>query len=96
MSGKTEVEVVPLVGRNYFVRTVTDHYVGRCVGLGVHTIVLDRASWVANSGRLSVFMREGRAAEMEVEVFPAAVLVRAPLTGATVLDWPHALFTETV
>ena len=67
-------------------------YVGRLVRvLGPHTAVLDDAAWVSETGRLHVFMREGRADGMEVE--PVGVQC---VHWAGWRPWPHKLFPESV
>ncbi len=43
-------------------------YVGRLVEVtGPHTVILEDAAWVASTGRLHEFIRNGRADNMEVE-----------------------------
>jgi hypothetical protein len=79
------------IGNCYYVRTVTDHWVGRCVSLGPHSITLEDAAWIAESGRLHEFMSNGRAENMEVE--PVGYVCVQWLAW---LPWPHALFREAV
>jgi hypothetical protein len=80
------------VGKNYFVRTVTDYWLGELVSVdGPYTLTLRKASWVADSGRLHVFMREGQAPNMEIE--PVGVV---SCQWVAVLPWPHRLLTEAV
>lgn len=56
------------VGKVYFVLTATYHYVGRVVSMpGDYTVILEDASWVAFSGRLSDFIEEGESEGMESE-----------------------------
>jgi hypothetical protein len=77
-------------GECYYVRTLSDHWVGRCIGIGPDTVLLEEAAWVADSGRLSVFLAKGEAPNMEIEVV-GTVCVR----WYAWLPWPHKLFTKT-
>lgn len=87
-------EIIPKRGQNYFVRTLSDHWIGECVGIGPNNwIALRKAAWVADSGKLSTFMAAGSAPQMEIEVLPTELIVRC---HGTIIDWPHPLFTKTV
>lgn len=77
------------VGQCYYVRTVTDHWVGRVVAIGPHSVALEECSWVADSGRLSEFIAKGETEQMEIEYvgdYTTKWLGFAP--------WPHKLFKE--
>lgn len=81
------------VGQTYYVRTARNDYVGRVLSVGHHTVTLGEASWVAESGRLHAFLRDGRADGMEVE----PILTPGGVIGVQWLDWspfPHPLFRE--
>jgi hypothetical protein len=81
------------INKSYFVRTDTDHWVGRLVEIdGPYTVTLTDAAWVAHSGRLHEFMRKGTASGMEVEpiYWPIMIHYRA------IIEWPHSLFPEAV
>jgi hypothetical protein len=90
--GVGEMVLTLEVGRCYYVRTARYDYVGRVVSIdGPYTLVLEDAAWVSNSGRLHVFVQNGRATGMEIE--PVGVV------GLQWLDWTpwdHPLFTEAV
>lgn len=78
------------VGEKYFVRTVTDYWVGRLVSVdGPYTLTLTDAAWVANTGRLSEFVGRGWAEGAEVE--PVG---RVTCQWLAVLPWSHDLFPE--
>lgn len=84
----TELEV----GRTYLVQSVKFDFVGRLLRIdGPYSVTLAEASWVANSGRLSVFVREGRAPQMEIE--PVGVV---GVQWVHWTPWPHPLFAEAV
>jgi len=80
------------IGRTVFARGNNDHYVGRVIDvLPGRVVELDDASWVANSGRMSEFVRLGRADGMEIE--PVG---RVLVAWQEIIDWPHTLFKEAV
>lgn len=80
------------IGKTYYVRTDTDHWVGRLVGIdGPFTVSLEQASWVAESGRLHQFCKRGEADGMEIE--PVGKIT---CHWRAIIDWPHKLFTEAV
>lgn len=92
------------IGKKYFVRTSSDYWVGRLVAVNdLWSAWLEDFAWVADTGRLNEFLREGHAAQMEVEVAPQEeidgekmlICVPAP-PHAVWITWPHPLFTETV
>ena len=58
-----------LVGSNYFIRSVTHHYVGKLVLVTPKELVLERASWVADDGRFMNAVCEGQL--NEIEPYPA-------------------------
>jgi hypothetical protein len=81
-----------LVGRSVFIRTVTHNHVGTIVRVTKSLIVLKDASWVADSGRLSVALNTG--ALVEVEEMPGEVCVsRGALIDIS--EWKHALPVRT-
>jgi len=80
------------IGDVVFVQTVTKDWVGRVVKIpNPFTVILADASWVADSGKLSDFVKNGKAAGMEIE----------PVGAVTVqwvnwIPWPHKLFSEAI
>lgn len=57
------------LGRNYFIRTVTHHLTGKLVAVHVQELVLERAAWIADDGRLTDALKTETF--NEVEVFPS-------------------------
>lgn len=89
-----ENETVELVvGEKYFVQSCTKDWVGELVRVvGPYTVVLREASWVANSGRLSEFMRSGNGGtHMEIE--PVGVVC---VQFVNWMPWPHKLFRTAI
>lgn len=98
MSKKSTNGPIPLkleVGQTYFFQTCTKDWVGRLAAIeGPYTVVLTEASWVAESGRLHQFLRNGKADGMEIEPGPPEFPLA--LQWVNWWYWPHKLFTEAV
>lgn len=80
---------LPLIkGNNVFIRTVTNYYTGRVVEVDKEFIHLDRAAWVADTGRFSEAISKGTL--NEVEPYPGIVSIsRGGIIDACL--WPHDL-----
>ena len=61
------------IGKKYFVRTLSYHYVGVLKGLNDNSMVLGDASWVADSGRFNQALANGTLSE--VERYPGDVIL---------------------
>lgn len=79
------------VGEAYFIRTVTYHVIGRVKVVKGAFLVLDEASWIADSGRFSKAMEKGELNEVEY-VGRAIVSLNAI---ADAYPWPHKPPKET-
>jgi hypothetical protein len=76
-----------VVGKCYFIRTVTMHTIGRLVSVGPHELVLEDAAWIADSGRWSEALANPSVLR-EVEPFLDPVIVgRGAIVDAT--EWRH-------
>lgn len=83
------------IGDNYFVRTEGDHWVGRLVSIdGPSTVTLVDLAWVAVSGRLHAFVRDGRADNMEIEPYPDGR--EQMINFRAITPWPFPLLREVV
>lgn len=79
------------IGKNYFVRTVTHYFVGRLIRLEKNEILLNGASWIADTGRFSDALKSGNF--NEVEPFPdEAIINRQAIID--VCPWDHDLPRE--
>lgn len=58
-----------VIGTDYFIRTVTHYFTGRLVWVGDKEIVLEKVSWIADTGKFSEFVN-GKTVN-EVEPFPS-------------------------
>jgi len=77
-----------IIGRNYFIRTVTYHIVGKLIDIYKKELVLTSASWIADSGRFNNALKNG--IFNEVEPFVNNVIVnRSGIIDAT--EWNHEL-----
>jgi hypothetical protein len=83
------------IGKNYFVRTDTDHWLGELVSVdGPYTLTLTKFAWVADCGRLGAFLTHGRSSGMEIEAAPSGMTIT--LNFRAVISWPHPLIRESV
>jgi len=79
------------VGRSWFFRTVTYHIIGRVTAvIGGKLLLLQEASWVADSGRFSNAIKEGTLNEVEPLGDWAVNIDSCTDFG----PWIHALPTE--
>jgi len=76
------------VGNKVFIRTVTFYYTGEIVELSEHDIVLDKAAWIADTGRFFDALKTGKLNEVEPYVGVVSIS-RAAYLDATL--WEHAL-----
>lgn len=78
------------VGRNVFIRTVTHYFTGTIVLIKGAEIILDKAAWIADTGRFAGAMASGGL--NEVEPYPAGTLVSVNREAIIdVSEWKHAL-----
>ena len=57
-----------VVGKDYFVKTVTEYYTGELLWVGEHEIVINNVAWIADTGRFNEFLI-GKTVN-EVEPYP--------------------------
>lgn len=62
-----------VVGRGYFIRTVTHHLTGKLVGMDDHEILLADAAWIPDDGRFTPAVASGEFSE--VEPYPEGAVV---------------------
>ena len=75
-------------GQNYVIRTVTMIQVGKLVNVTDNELVLENASWIADTGRWFDFLKDGT--YKECEPFIDFVIVgRGSIIDATI--WSHTL-----
>ena len=82
-----------VVGKNYFIRTVTHYFTGQLVKATSNELVLRDATWIADTGRYHEMLNTGVFDETEPYPDGAEVIVgRGALIDAT--EWKHALPRE--
>lgn len=74
-------------GMSYFIRTVTYHLVGKVKNTIGKFLILEDASWIADSGRFSTAIKEGKL--NEIEPTGEAILNTDSITDA--FPWNHKL-----
>ena len=77
-----------IVGCNVLIRTVTMIYTGSVIRVDAHTIELDEAAWIADTGRFSTALATGDL--NEVEPYPGHVFVSRSCV-VDIAPWTHAL-----
>lgn len=84
------MDITSLIGKNVFVRTVTNYYTGRLASTD-QFLHLEDAAWIVDTGRFADALATGKLSE--VEPFPADCWVAA---GAVVdvSEWGHDLPRE--
>ena len=76
------------VGEQLFIRTVTSHLTGRVTAIIGKFLVLEDAAWIADDGRFSNAINEGKLSEVE----PVNVTVRVNTDSfIDVYTWTHPL-----
>lgn len=81
------------LGKNYFIRTVTMHLTGKLIFISDKELVLDDASWIADSGRFHDALKTGKL--NEVEPFVNEIIInRGSIIDATI--WNHLLPNEQI
>lgn len=64
---KKYASIEELVGEIIFIRTVTHYYTGRLMKVSGQFAILEDASWIADTGRFSNFMKGQPNESLEVE-----------------------------
>lgn len=82
------------VGKRYFVRTVTFHYLGEVVEIHSRCVIMKNVTWVADDGRFNKAMKGEWDSQAEHEPYPGAT--RVGLFYSAMVDaaeWQHDLIT---
>jgi hypothetical protein len=91
LSESKQKEDIWEIGKKYFIRTVTMHTTGKLKKLTPKEMLLEKAAWIADSGRFSDALRTGSLDE--VEPFLNDLIVnRESIIDAT--EWTHDLPEE--
>lgn len=79
------------IGNKYLIRAVTNYFVGKLVEVTDQFIILENASWVADTGRFSECLKNGTFQEVEPYQDKVGVAI------GSIVDftkWGHDLPTE--
>jgi hypothetical protein len=90
LSGNETIDLSSLqdmIGKSFFIRTVTYHLTGRVTKIFANMLVLEDAAWIADSGRFMQAIKEGKLNEVE-PVGSAIVNIGAVVD---MFPWKHAL-----
>ena|SRR3990167_3364230 len=80
-----------VVGKCYFIRTISYHYTGRLIAITDTDLVLEDVAWIADSGRFADALKTGNL--LEVEPYPDQVIIgRSGIVDASA--WSHKLPRE--
>lgn len=79
-----------IVGKKYFIRTVTLYYTGELMEIYGNWLILKNASWIADTGRFHDFLKEGVCNEYESFLEPVYIPVGSIVD---VSEWKHPLFS---
>jgi hypothetical protein len=83
------------IGKNYFIRTVTYHYVGKLKEVKDGFAILETSSWISDSGRLSDALQKGFEKNESSEIEPINGIIRINLGSVTdIIDYNHELPTS--
>lgn len=83
------------VGEKYFIRTVTFSFLGRLKFVFENELVLEEASWIADTGGFSNFLKGEYDENLEVQHFvDDVILSRAAIVDATL--WKNDLLKNRV
>lgn len=77
------------IGEKYFIRTATYFQLGRLKEISGKWLVLEDASWIADTGRFYDFLRDGKCNEYEAFQEPVFIPFDSIID---VTIWKHELF----
>jgi hypothetical protein len=77
-------------GKNWFIRTVTYHWVGKVKKVSGKFFILENASWIADSGRFMQAIKDGELNEVE----PVGIAIVNIETIVDICPWTHKLPTK--
>lgn len=90
IGGKPVKEITDLIGKSWYIRTVTYHTVGRIVGIVANMFVMEESSWVADSGRFMDALKTGKLNEVE----PTGSCLVSISSVVDMFVWNHKLPAE--
>ncbi len=90
---KIDIDVIEdLIGRKFYIRTITYHCVGKITKKVGSFLVLEDASWIADSGRFSDAIKDGFGISAEIE--PVGEMMVNLNSIVDMFIWKHSLPTK--
>lgn len=86
---KKEKKPLLTVGRNLFIRTVTNFYTGKVISFTKNEITLDKAAWIADTERWADSLATGML--NEIEPYPDGPVVVNRCAFIDYCEWKHEL-----
>lgn len=80
-----------LVGKSVLIMTVTHYFTGRVIRANASEVELSDPAWIADTGRLSVAVRDGTLSEVEPLIDPI-IIARGSIVA--LIPWRHPLPRE--
>ncbi len=71
------------IGKSYLIRTVTNFYTGRLTKIFDNELVLERAAWIADTGRYYDALKKGTLNEVE-PIIGECIVCRGSIVDAVV------------
>ncbi|MBU1711427.1 MAG: hypothetical protein KKE17_15630 [Proteobacteria bacterium] len=82
-----------VVGTAYFIRTVTNYFIGVCIGKEETELFMNKCSWIPDTGHFHKFVRTGII--QEVEPFNADTVVMLNCDAIVdAIEWKHEIPTD--
>jgi len=75
------------ISKNYFIRTVTHYFTGTLLWVGPQELLLENCSWIADTGRFSNALREGKLNEVEPYPEGPVIIGRGSIIDATLWNF---------
>ena len=73
------------IGKNYFIRTVTNYYTGTLLWVGTQEIMMENVSWIADTGRFSNALKDSTLNEVEPYPEGPVIIGRGSIIDAS--EW---------
>jgi hypothetical protein len=70
------------IGQAYLIRTVTHYYTGRLIEIHQNELVLEKAAWIADTGRYFDALKKGTLNEVEPIIGPCIIARGAIIDAA--------------
>jgi len=76
-----------IIGENYLIRTVTMILTGKLLSVGSQELVLEKAAWIADTGRFMQAVKTGSFSEVEPYGDNPVIVGRGSVIDATIVGF---------